>query len=554
MAVASSISTLIPARRWIASYRRAYLRNDLVAGLTTAAVVIPQAMAYATIAGLPLEAGLYCGLLPMAIYAFLGTSRPLSVSTTSTISLLTGEAISSSGGSDVTSTAVTLAALVGVFLLGAGILRLGFLADFISPHVLLGFKMGTGLLIIADQLGKILGIEESGSNFFQKIASVVENLGQTSLATLALGGASIFVLVVLHRFAPQLPGPLIVLILGIVVVGVFSLGSEGVALTGGVPTGLPSLSIPDLSIAPGLAGAAAGIALMAFVESIGAGRTFRKFEDPPLDSNQELRALGIAGLAGSLTQAYPVGGGLSQTAVNNSARAATQAAGLVTSVIVLATLLFLAPLFDNLAAATLGALVLVAAAGLVDVRALTDLGRIGFRHWIGAALTLLVVLLFGTLDGVLVGVVFSLILTLHLLNQPVIETLVLDTSRSEVVVADVRGAWASPGKAVLRLIHPVYYANWRRTADAIESWHREFEPRPHKVIVDMPAQSDVGPGFVDFLREVHRMTSAGGSTLVISGITESATRELGRIPAWSELEHSVEVSPTVQAALDTNRQ
>lgn len=538
-----------PPLRWLASYRAAYLRSDLVAGLTTSAVVIPQAMAYATIAGLPLQAGLYCALLPMAVYALLGSSRPLSVSTTSTISLLTAHAIASSGG-DPSAIAVGLAALVGAILLFAGILRLGFLADFMSPHTLLGFKIGTGLLIVADQVGKILGVEESGSNFFDKMGSVISNLGETSFVTLALGGTSVVVLVLLHRYSPRLPGPLIVLILGIVAVGVFSLDSAGVALSDGVPTGLPAFSLPDLGMAGTLIAPASGIALVAFVESIGAARTFRRIEDPPLGTNQELVALGTAGLAGSISQAYPVGGGLSQTSINDSSGSASQASGLFTSLVVLMTLLFLAPLFNDLAEATLGALVLVAAAGLVDVNALNGLRRLGLIHWFGAVVPLLVVLTFGTLEGVLVGVVLSLFITLRALNQPHLESWESDTDSSHLHLSEgPRSETVGQAVAVVRMVTPIYYANQQRTLAALEAWAWSFEPAPRAVVVEFPAQGEVGPVFPELILELERVLQANGTKLAVAGLPERAETELRRSPRWSEIEGTVSIASTVEEAL-----
>lgn len=536
---------MIPSRRWLSGYGSETLRHDLLAGLTTGAVVIPQAMAYATIAGLPLQAGLYCALLPMAVYAVLGTSRPLSVSTTSTISLLTAQAIATSGASDPLSAAVVLAGLSGAVLLAAGILRLGFLADFISPHALLGFKIGTGLLIIADQVGKILGIEVTGSNFFSKAASVMAGLDQVSLVTVVVGGVSLAALVVLQRRAPGVPGPLVVLVLGILAVVLFSLDSAGVSLTEGVPAGLPSLVLPDIGMASGLVAPALGIGLMAFVESIGAARAFRRFDDPPLDSNQELRALGVAGLAGSVTQAFPVGGGLSQTAVNDSSGAATQAAGLFTAGSVLLTVTVLAPLFDNLAEATLGAIVLVAAAGLIDIAGLAGLRRIALVHWVLAAVPLSAVLVFNTLAGVLVGVVVSLLYVLHSLNRPVLATLAEDAS-----VVGAEPSLAVPGVAIVRLILPVYYANERRTLDEIEGWFDALEPAPREMIVEFPAQAELGPAFVDFLLDLQRMLAAAGTRLHVAGIPEHAGEELARTPRWQEVQELMSVHPSVAAALD----
>jgi MFS superfamily sulfate permease-like transporter len=287
--------------RALVGYRRAWLRWDLLAGLTTAAVVIPQAVAYASLAGLPVEVGLYVAIVPMAAYALVGSSRPLSVSSTSTISILTAGALVEVGAAGdpgrAMATASLLALLVGGFLAAAGLLRLGFIADFISSPVLAGFKAGMGLFIAASQLGKVLGVPVEGDTFFAKVWSALSQLGDANPATVALALGGLAVLLALRRRAP----------------------------------GVPASGLPELDGVGRLLPAAAGIALMAFIESISAARAFAARTDPPVDADRELLALGVANLAGGLFQAYPASGGTSQTAVNDGAGARTQVAELVTA-------------------------------------------------------------------------------------------------------------------------------------------------------------------------------------------------------------------------------
>ena len=260
---------------WLRGYRPAWLRADLLAGAATAAVVIPQAMAYAGVAGLPVQAGLYCALVPMALYALLGTSRPLSVSTTSTISLLTATAIASAPkGSDPGMVASLLALEVGGLLLVAGVLRLGFISDFISRPVLVGFKIGMGLSIAASQLGKVLGVDVQGDTFFPKVVSALQQLGDVSVPTLALAIGVVVALIVVRRVAPAVPGPLLVLVGATALIGLTDLAARGVATVAPVPAGLPAPAVPTLDLAGPLLPAAAGVALIAFVESIAAARSF----------------------------------------------------------------------------------------------------------------------------------------------------------------------------------------------------------------------------------------------------------------------------------------
>jgi high affinity sulfate transporter 1 len=371
---------------WLPTYQPAWLRFDLVAGLTAAAVVIPQAMAYAAIAGLPVQVGLYTALVPMLIYVLLGTSRPLSVSSTSTISMLTATELArvAQGGdpADYLVAASTLALLVGVFLLLAGLLRLGFLANFISLPVLTGFKAGIGLVILVGQLGKVLGIPVEKGPVLQTILQIVRNLGQIHWLTFVLALVTLAILIFLPRLTKRLPAPLVAVAFGILLSALFNLDAQGVKLVGEIPAGLPSLSLPDLSLVKTLWPGALGIALMSFVESIAAARAFAKHDDPPVVADQELLALGAANIGGSFFQAYPAGGGTSQTAVNDQAGARSQLAQAVTAGVVVLTLLFLAPLLGLMPEATLGALVLVAAAGLIKVGEFRAIGQIR-RHEMG---------------------------------------------------------------------------------------------------------------------------------------------------------------------------
>jgi sulfate permease, SulP family len=340
-----------------------------------------------------------------------------------------------------------------------------------------------------------------------------------------------------------------VLALGIAAVAAFDLAAHGVALTPPVPRGLPSIAVPSLDGAGGLMAAAAGIALMAFVESISAARTFRRRDDAPIDSDQELRALGAAGIASSFSGAYPVSGGLSQTAVNDGAGARTQAAELVTAGMVLLTLTLLAPLFDDLAEATLGALVVVAAAGLIDFDGLARLRRLSVEHWVVAVVPLTGVLLFGTLQGVLIGVVLSLLVLLSTLNHPRLVTIVRAPDGSLTAREDAAPMFSAPGVAVLGVILPVYYANARRTLDCIETWLDAFDTPPRFVILDFVAQVDAGPAFIDLLRDVHETLGQRNTELCVTGLPRATEDLLRRSADWTELETRIAWYPSMEAAL-----
>jgi sulfate permease, SulP family len=537
---ATGLAEYVPAVGWLRDYQRSWLRGDLAAGVTTAAVVIPQAMAYATIAGLPVQVGLYVATVPMLVYALLGTSRPLSVSTTSTISALTAAAVTVAAAGDPSRALVaasTLAVLVGALLLLAGLLRLGFLADFISAPVLAGFKAGTGLLIAAGQLGKVLGVPQEGDSFFRKVGSALSHLGEISWSTAGLAAASIAILLALRRWAPRsLPGPLLVVALGILLAVVTGLADRGVALVGKIPPGLPGFAAPDLAMVQGLLPAAAGVALMAFVESIAAARAFATGGEPEVDADQELRALGAANLAAGCFQAFPAGGGLSQTAVNRETGACSQLAEVVTALVVVLTLLFLTPLFENLPQATLGAVVIVAVTGLVDLAALRRILDIRVRDFGLALVALAGVLVLGVLQGVLLAVIVSMLTLIYGANHPPIEVLGRRPGT---------GSWRDldrhpddetvPGLMVVRPVASIYFANAprirRRLLDLVDT----AASPPDVLLVDFGAVPDIDITALDLLPMVDADLRGRGITLWLANINARPLDMLRRLPdaeAW----------------------
>jgi SulP family sulfate permease len=501
--------------RALVGYRRAWLRWDLLAGLTTAAVVIPQAVAYASLAGLPVEVGLYVAIVPMVAYALVGSSRPLSVSSTSTISILTAGALVEVGAAGdpgrAVATASLLALLVGGFLAAAGLLRLGFIADFISSPVLAGFKAGMGLFIAASQLGKVLGVPVEGDTFFAKVWSALSQLGDANPATVALALGGLAVLLALRRWAPGVPGPLVVVAGGIALVALTNLESRGVALVGPVNGGLPAFRLPELDGVGRLLPAAAGVALMSFIESISAARAFTARTDPPVDADRELLALGAANLAGGLFQAYPAGGGTSQTAVNDAAGARTQAAELVTAAMAVLTLTLLASLLADLAQPILGAIVLVAAIGLVNLAPLARIRSVRQRDfWLGLV-ALAGVLTFGVLRGVLVAVLISLLVLLHELDNPRIVTL-----------------QPAPGLLVVRPEGRLFFANARRVVDRIGALVADQQPPPRVVLLDLTVVPDLEITALDRLADLAEDLHGQGRILWVAAPSQRPLEMLRR--------------------------
>ena len=389
------------------------LRFDIVAGLTAAAVVLPKAMAYATVAGLPVAVGLYTAFIPMAIYALLGTSRVLSVSSTTTLAILAGTqlglAVPDGDPAKLVTATATLTLLVGAMLVLARMLRLGFVANFISAPVLTGFKAGIGLVIVLDQVPKLLGVHITKQGFFADILSVAHHLPDTSLLTLAVAVATFAVLIGMERLWPHSPAPLVAVGGGIAATWFFGLSALGVSTVGLIPQGFPSLTLPDLAMVEQMVPGALGIALMSFTETIAAGRAFTRPGDPRIDANRELVATGAANLGGALFGAMPAGGGTSQTAVVRAAGGRSQKASLVTAGTAVATMLLLAPLLGMMPNATLAAVVIVYSVGLIqpaEFRAIRHVRTMEFR-W--ALIACVGVLAFGTLKGIVVAIVVSMI-------------------------------------------------------------------------------------------------------------------------------------------------
>jgi SulP family sulfate permease len=404
------------------------LAADLIPGLTTAAVVVPKALAYATIAQLPVQAGLFAALVPMAVYAVLGSSRVLSVSTTTPIAILCataiGEALRANPGLDPLTAAATLSVLVGMMLIVARVLRLGFLANFISEPVLTGFKAGVGLVIVVDQLPKLLGIHITKAGFFRDVASIATHVPELSWPTLAVALATLATIAIARRFLPKSPAPLLAVAVGIAASAIVGLEAAGVSVVGAIQGGLPIPRLPQPALFEAMWPAAAGIALISFTESVAAARAFVRRADPAIDANRELLALGAANAAGAFIGSMPAGGGTSQTAVNRNAGAQTQAASLVVAAVAFATLLFLAPVLALMPHATLAAVVIAYSIGLVNPEEMADIRRVRTMEFRWAVIACLGVMVLGTLKGIVVAIVLSMAELIRLANDPRVDEMV----------------------------------------------------------------------------------------------------------------------------------
>lgn len=474
---------------------RAWLRADGIAGLTTAAVVIPKAMAYATIAGLPVQVGLYTAFVPMIAYALLGSSRVLSVSTTTTLAILVGAELSQVvpgvGPAALVTACATLALIVGAILAGAALLRLGFVAQFISDPVLTGFKAGIGLVIVVDQIPKLLGVHFVKGSFLHNILSIVRDAPHTSVPTLLVAVATIAILLAFEHGLPKAPAPLIAVAAGIAGTALLGLEARGVEVVGAVPTGLPRVTFPDLSLAAALWPGAVGIALMSFTETVAAGRAFARREDPPLRPNRELLATGVANAAGGLLGAMPGGGGTSQTAVNRLAGARTQASQLVTAGASLLTMLFLGPWIALMPQAVLAAVVIVYSIGLIQPREFAAIRRIRHMEFRWALVACLGVVALGTLRGIVVAIVVSLLALAYQSAEPGLHA--LGRKRGTNVFRPIAAEHADderfPGLLMLRLDGSIFFANVGALAARIKPL--VDAARPQVVAIDMGGVPDL---------------------------------------------------------------
>jgi sulfate permease, SulP family len=529
----------LPIADWLFSYQKEWLRPDLIAGLTTAAVVIPKAMAYATIAGLPVQVGLYTALVPLAIYAVMGTSRPLSVSTTTTIAVLTatelGQVVPGGDPTSLLKASAMLTLLVGGILVLASLLRLGFIANFISEPVLVGFKAGIGLVIVLDQIPKILGIHIPRASFFHNLLAIVRGAPEAKLATLAVGLAMIVLLVGIERFLPRMSAPLIAVAVGIMATRFLGLQEQGVELVGRIPQGLPTITIPEFSLVQQLWPGALGIALMSFTETIAAGRAFAKSEEPPIRPNQELLATGIANAGGAFVGAMPAGGGTSQTAVNRRAGARTQLSELVTAMVALATILLLAPLLGLMPQATLAAVVIVYSIGLIQPKEFQAILSIRRTEFTWALTALAGVVLLGTLKGIIVAIVVSLVALASQVADPPVYVLGRKPGtnvfrpRSKEHLEDE----TFPGLLLLRLEGRIFFANGGNIGQKIRLLVNEAQPKV--VVLDFRAVFDLEYSALKALSEGEKRLRDQGVSTWLVGLNPGVLQMVQRAPLGEDL-------------------
>jgi high affinity sulfate transporter 1 len=482
-------------------------------------------MAYATVAGLPVSVGLYTAFVPMIVYALLGTSRVLSVSSTTTLAILAGTqlglVVPDGDPARLIVAAATLTALTGALLIGASVLRLGFVANFISTPVLTGFKAGIGLVIVLDQIPKLLGIHITKEGFFRDILSVVRHVPEVSGFTLVVGLVALLALLTLEKTKPHSPAPLFVVVAGIAASWGLGLNAFGVGTVGFIPRSLPSLTLPSLDLVQQLLPGALGIALMSFTETIAAGRAFASQSDPPIRANRELVATGAANLVGAFFGAMPAGGGTSQTAVVRSVGGQSQRASLVTAAAAAATMLVLAPLLGLLPQAVLAAIVIVYSIGLVDRAGFAAIRKIRTMEFTWAIAAFLGVLVFGTLQGIVVAIILSLIGLTSQASSP--KVYVLGRRRGGEDLRPLSPEHPDDetfdGLLVLRPEGRLFFANAQQVGDQVRTLVAECRPRV--LLLDMSRVTDIEYSALQMLIEGERRMASDNVEVWLAALNPS---------------------------------
>jgi high affinity sulfate transporter 1 len=521
----STVRRFVPIASWLPHYERRWLSRDVIAGFTIWGLLIPEMIAYAGLAGLPPQAGLYTLLATLLLYAIFGTSRHLVVAGTSASAVLVFSAVTalhphdSGHYLDLAAAVVTLA---GTVLIVAGLCRLGFITQFLSRPVMAGFVFGLAIFVTVSQLPKLFGLAKGEGDTIRQLAHLIDHLGDASVATFVVGAAALGVLFVLERFAPRLPGGLVVLVLGITASTIFNLDGHGVATVGKIPTGLPSVAIPNVSLSElwVLIPSAIGMVLVIFSEALGAAENFAEKHRYRIDPNQEMIALGISNLGSGLLGGLAAGGSLSQTAVNEGAGARSEMSPIVASLLSVVTVVALTPLFANLPEAVLAALIIHAVSHLMKVLEMRDFHRIVPREfWLGM-LTLGGVIVFDVLPGLIMGVGASLVLIIYRASRPHVSMLGEDASTPGAYVSIERhsDAVAIPETLIVRPDAPMFYANAQGVRDAIDAATQAPNGSVQTVILDLDANDDIDITTANTLNKLTESLERRGVRLVLAHV------------------------------------
>ena len=550
------ISRFIPGLALIKGFSPALLRTELVVAVTVFAVLVPSAMAYGDLAGVTPVAGLYVALGAMVMYALFGTSRQLVMGPEATAAIMTAAAVAPLAGGDpvrYAALAAMIALLIGVMSLLARVARLGFITDFLSKPILVGYIFGATLIVIGSQLGKIFGIKLESDQFFRQVAELISRLDETHLLTFAIGVVCISVLLFIRRVNRSLPGPLIVVVGAIILSAVLDWQAQGVAIVGAVPAGLPKLAIPAVTGQDILAllPSALALTILIYADEILTSRVFAMKHGQKVDANQEFVAIGMANIGAGLLTGFPAALSGSRTAVSDQMGGKSQWVGLFAVALTIIFLLFLTPLLAPLPTVALGAIIIVASFGLIDLAAFRFLRKVRPAEFWLAVVTALGVLTVGILQGILVAVVMSLINVIFHISRPHDALLDdVDASGGTVYrgVADKETALTEPGLIVYRFDAPLVFANAGFFTERLEELVAHSIEGLKCIILDAEAISDFDSTAAEALENLDADLERRGIELWIARANKPL-RELFQVTGLTKRLGKDNLYPSVRAAV-----
>jgi SulP family sulfate permease len=554
------LAVAVPAASWLPAWRDGLSRNAL-AGLAVWAVLVPQSMAYASLAGVPPIHGLYAALAGLVVYALLGTSRQLNVGPSSGVAVLSAATVAPlalGDGERYLALSAGLALLTGAVLVLAGLLRLGFVAEFLAKPVLAGYVIGLGLVIAVGQVPALLGLTVDADGFFSTVKEIVTHLPDAHGWTVVLGVGTLTLILVLQAVVPRAPASLVAVVLGVLVSRALDLDNEGVAVVGHITASLPDLGVPDVPLddVERLAAGALGIALLAYAESIAAARQFGAKHGYEVDPNRELVAVGTSNVSAGLVQGFPIDASFSRSAVADASGQRTQLSGLVNALLVVVTLALLMSLFADLPKATLAAVVIAAVLPLLRTRELRRLQRLDEVDFAFAALCLVGVLVLGVLQGIVIAVLASLVALVYRSFRPntaVLGRLRGDTEADEDFrfrdVSRHAGLETFPGLVVFRFDQEIFFANALLFRDGVRRAIAASDHAVEQVLVDAGAITHADTSGLDMLTDLHAELAGKGIRLRLARVKGPLRDNLERA-GIVELLGPDGIQPSVRAGVE----
>jgi sulfate permease, SulP family len=552
------LARYVPIVGWLPKYQVGWLSKDAVAGFTIWGLLIPEMIAYASLAGLPPQAGLYTLLASLALYACFGTSRHLVVAATSASAVLIYSAVTTAALSpQAVHGFATLAAgmilITGLFFVLAGLCRLGFITSFLSRPVMEGFVFGLAIFVTISQLPKLFGLKKGSGDSVQQLAHLIAHLGDTSLTTLAIGLLALALLFGFERYVPRIPGGLVVLVVGIGLSAGLNLSHHGVDTVGKIPTGLPSVAWPHLTLSElwVLVPSSIGMMLVIFSEALGAGQNFADKHGYRLVPDQEMIALGLANIGSALLGGLACGGSLSQSAVNDGAGARTEVSPLVAAVLSLVTIVALTPLFTDLPEAVLAALIIHAVSHLMklaEMRRFYQLRRSEF--WLAMA-TLVAVITLDVLPALIIGILFSLALLIYRASRPRVSVLGTDPATPGTFEDVERHPEATgvPGVLVVRPDAPLFYGNAQAVRDDVEADVASSNGTVRAVVFDLDANDHLDITSAEQLEKLAESLHGQGVDFALAHVHQPA-EDMARATGLLDKVGQDHVFPTVAPAVE----